>query len=37
MSNHQDIGYKHLFSIPERVRDLILGLIPDAWLHSLDP
>ncbi|WP_430754974.1 Rpn family recombination-promoting nuclease/putative transposase [Magnetovirga frankeli] len=36
MSNHHDIGYKHLFSIPEMVRDLILGFIPDAWLHSLD-
>jgi hypothetical protein len=25
-----------LFSSPEVVRDLVLGFIPDEWLHSLD-
>jgi len=31
-----DSSYKHLFSTPELVRDLILGFVPDEWLHSLD-
>lgn len=31
-----DASYKLLFSSPELVRDLILGFIPDEWLHSLD-
>ena len=34
-SDH-DASYKLLFSAPELVRDLVLGFIPDAWLHSLD-
>lgn len=37
MSHEQDDpSYKTLFSAPEVVRDLILGFIPDAWLHGLD-
>jgi hypothetical protein len=36
MQNNHDGGYKALFSNPELVRDLILGFIPDDWLHSLD-
>ena len=36
MANEHDSGYKFLFSTPELVRDLILGFIPDDWLHSLD-
>ncbi|MDP3636023.1 MAG: Rpn family recombination-promoting nuclease/putative transposase, partial [Azonexus sp.] len=36
MANEHDSSYKFLFSRPELVRDLILGFIPDAWLHSLD-
>ena len=36
MSNEYDGSYKYLFSNPELVRDLILGFIPDEWLHSLD-
>ena len=28
--------YKLLFSSPELVRDLVMGFIPDDWLHSLD-
>ena len=31
-----DPSYKRLFSAPEVVRDLIMGFIDDAWLHSLD-
>ena len=31
-----DASYKLLFSAPEVVRDLVLGFIPDEWLHSLD-
>jgi len=31
-----DASYKLLFSHPELVRDLVLGFIPDEWLHSLD-
>ncbi|MDQ5911398.1 MAG: hypothetical protein QG599_3495 [Pseudomonadota bacterium] len=33
---NDDPSYKTLFSAPEVVRDLILGFIPDEWLHSLD-
>ncbi|NLC36480.1 MAG: DUF4351 domain-containing protein [Alcaligenaceae bacterium] len=36
MSREDDASYKLLFSSPEVVRDLVLGLIPDDWLHSLD-
>jgi predicted transposase/invertase (TIGR01784 family) len=36
MANDHDSSYKFLFSRPELVRDLILGFIPDDWLHSLD-
>ena len=36
MRNDHDSGYKFLFSTPELVRDLILGFVPDEWLHSLD-
>ena len=36
MANEHDSGYKFLFSTPELVRDLILGFVPDEWLHSLD-
>ena len=36
MSHQDDASYKLLFSSPEVVRDLVLGFIPDAWLHSLD-
>ena len=36
MNTDQDSSYKFLFSSPELVRDLILGFIPDEWLHSLD-
>ena len=31
-----DASYKLLFSSPQVVRDLVLGFIPDQWLHSLD-
>ncbi len=36
MSHDDDASYKTLFAAPEVVRDLILGFIPDDWLHSLD-
>ena len=36
MPQDDDAGYKLLFSTPEVVRDLVLGFIPDAWLHGLD-
>jgi predicted transposase/invertase (TIGR01784 family) len=36
MNIDHDSSYKYLFSIPEMVRDLVLGFIPDDWLHSLD-
>ena len=36
MPPDHDASYKLLFSSPELVRDLVLGFIPDAWLHSLD-
>ena len=36
MANDHDSGYKFLFSTPELVRDLIMGFVPDEWLHALD-
>jgi predicted transposase/invertase (TIGR01784 family) len=36
MAHEHDTSYKLLFSAPELVRDLVLGFIPDEWLHSLD-
>lgn len=36
MATDHDSSYKSLFSTPELVRDLIMGFIPDEWLHSLD-
>ena len=36
MTNAHDSNYKFLFSTPEMVRDLILGFVPDEWLHRLD-
>ncbi len=36
MSHEHDSGYKALFSAPEMVRDLIMGFVPDDWLHTLD-
>ena len=36
MSREHDSSYKYLFSAPEMVRDLIMGFVPDEWLHSLD-
>ena len=36
MRKIHDSSYKFLFSNPELVRDLIMGFIPDDWLHSLD-
>ena len=36
MNKTHDSSYKFLFSNPELVRDLIMGFIPDDWLHSLD-
>ena len=36
MSHDNDASYKTLFSAPEVVRDLILGFVPDEWLHGLD-
>ena len=36
MSHDDDASYKTLFSAPEVVQDLILGFIPDDWLHGLD-
>ena len=36
MHNPDDASYRLLFSAPELVRDLVLGFIPDEWLHSLD-
>lgn len=36
MSLDDDASYKLLFSDPQVVRDLVLGFIPDEWLHSLD-
>jgi hypothetical protein len=36
MSHDDDASYKTLFSAPAVVRDLILGFVPDPWLHGLD-
>ncbi|AVO50347.1 transposase [Melaminivora suipulveris] len=36
MPAEHDASYKLLFSAPELVRDLILGFVPDEWLHSLN-
>ena len=36
MNKIHDSSYKFLFSNPELVRDLIMGFIPDDWLHTLD-
>jgi len=36
MAHDRDASYKLLFSSPELVRDLVMGFIPDDWLHSLD-
>jgi hypothetical protein len=36
MTTDHDSSYKFLFSTPELVRDLIIGFVPDEWLHSLD-
>jgi hypothetical protein len=36
MATDHDSSYKFLFSTPELVRDLIMGFVPDEWLHSLD-
>lgn len=36
MNQEHDASYKLLFSAPELVRDLVLGFIPDDWLHGLD-
>ncbi len=36
MPHDHDSSYKFLFSNPELVRDLIIGFVPDEWLHSLD-
>lgn len=36
MTNDHDSCYKFLFSTLELVRDLIIGFVPDEWLHSLD-
>jgi hypothetical protein len=36
MAHAHDTSYKLLFSAPELVHDLVLGFIPDEWLHSLD-
>ncbi len=36
MNQEDDASYKLLFSAPELVRDLVIGFIPDEWLHGLD-
>ena len=36
MNQEDDASYKLLFSAPELVRDLVMGFIPDEWLHGLD-
>jgi hypothetical protein len=36
MATDHDSSYKFLFSTPELVRDLIMGFVPDEWLHTLD-
>ena len=35
MADH-DHSYKHLFSHPELVRDLLLGFIKEQWVEKLD-
>ena len=34
--SHDDASYKTLFAAPEVMRDLLLGFVPDDWLHGLD-
>lgn len=36
MSHDHDSSYKSLFANPEMVRDLVMGFIPDDWLHTLN-
>ncbi|MBY4948527.1 Rpn family recombination-promoting nuclease/putative transposase [Cupriavidus respiraculi] len=36
MRKQCDASYKMVFSSPETVWDLILGFVPDDWLHALD-
>jgi predicted transposase/invertase (TIGR01784 family) len=36
MTQDDDASYKLLFAATEVVRDLVLGFIPDDWLHGLD-
>ena len=36
MNHDADASYKTLFATPKAVRELILGFIPDEWLHDLD-
>lgn len=36
MNKEHDSGYRYLFSNPALVKDLIMGFVPDDWLHSLD-
>jgi predicted transposase YdaD len=31
-----DAGYKHLFSFPQLVTDLLRGFVPEAWVADLD-
>ena len=31
-----DSGYKHLFSCPEMVRDLLIGFAPGKWIEKAD-
>jgi len=35
MDNH-DTAYRLLFSHPEMIRDLLLGFVPEDWVHQLD-
>jgi predicted transposase YdaD len=36
MRKRCDASYKLMFSLPETVRDLVMGFIPDDWLRGLD-
>ena len=36
MSGDIDNSYKHIFSHPEMVRDLIRGFVPEDWVKQLD-
>lgn len=36
MNQEADASNKTLFAASKVVRDLILGLMPDEWLHGLD-